>query len=363
MSTAAGGPEDFLALADSFGVDPSAEPFLVPLLRQFFYTPLPPGWQRLSTLDGEHEGFLHGPSGERLTSHPARAFFERRLEDARRHQREAAPAEIGSSESWVELYGPTGESRFHDLCSGASRSSPAPHATTHPTGFDRDLPGHESPQASPVRGREWSQRESSAKFLGLAERWPWVSGSELPPENLVFRGWFQEASGARGELVRRELTLEYNCCRGEFVVQLSGSDKEYVLSHIPGKYGAVTELDLHVGAVLQLLGKPTELKQANLETSTWIQREASRLDKLEEGLLRSVRKYGVHSTHAAGGAQAAKVVFRSLPNPAGADLRQRHTDVERLYRVLQEIRPSDAETWRRKVSQRPRTTVRIQHRD
>jgi len=351
--TSAASREDFIALAASFGVDPTSEPFLIPLLRQFCYTPLPPGWRRLTTPQGEHEEYVHSPSGDRCTSHPARAYFEKRLQDERtRHHHEEA-----REGAWVELYGLNGESSFHDLSSGATRQTPAPQAMVTEEADPEmcsEEPGASTPWDRPSSHEEGKRKEWLTTYM--AERWPWMRGSAHPPNTMVFRGWFQEAAGAKGKLVRRELTLEFHWQRGEFVVQLSGSDKEYVLSHLPGKHGLVTELDLHVGAVIQLLGKPIELKQANLETTEWIRCEASRLDKLEEGLIRIARKYGVHSTlngkseGVRGGASSSSFTFRALPNPASIDLRQRHIHVEQLYLMLFELRPKQAEAWRAKAA-------------
>ena len=153
----------------------------------------------------------------------------------------------------------------------------------------------------------------------------------------------------KGALVRRELTLEYRCSTGDLVVQVSGSDKEFVASHLQGKYGPVEELDLFVGAVLEVFGKPTELKQASLETASWIQAEGRRLDKLKQDLTQMLRKYGVHADVATDRSSTSSP-FRTLPNPASARLRERHMELERLYSVLVELRPKDAAAWRRRVS-------------
>eukprot|EP00967_Tisochrysis_lutea_P133962 scaffold235918_cov35-Tisochrysis_lutea.AAC.2 len=78
--------------------------------------------------------------------------------------------------------------------------------------------------------------------------------------------------------------------------------------------------DLHVGAKLNILGKPTTLLQANLETGQWLDYQAAKLTTISNALEEQLLKY--ESAH-----QIPKqlrthtIIGRGKPPPGSADLR------------------------------------------
>ena len=56
---------------------------------------------------------------------------------------------------------------------------------------------------------------------------------------------------------------------------------------------SLTFLDFHVGAVLNIMGRSTTLKQASLETQRWYDIEYKRLSKIRDKLKAEVKKYDV----------------------------------------------------------------------
>lgn len=101
-------------------------------------------------------------------------------------------------------------------------------------------------------------------------------------ETLQFFSWWQEGTG-RG-MVRRSVEVRYLLRTREFQargsrcmcslarptrwrawctqVLIEGDDKMYTISHILGREGRPLEaLDLHIGARIDVLGRPTTLMQ------------------------------------------------------------------------------------------------------
>ena len=182
-----------------------------------------------------------------------------------------------------------------------------------------------------------------------AAREPWLEGALPPPNPMLFRAWFEEGTAGRTSSVRRDVILEHFPQTGEFSVQVHGSNKRYVVPVILSKKGLpLTHLDLFVGAVVDVLGRPTTLRQAaNVSTSSWIEGEAKRLAVLTETLSAELRKYGVN---ARGSSTAPKqhvdrrgvILNQSL---AGTHLRLAQEQLEHLFYTLDDLRPKAAQAW------------------
>ena len=191
---------------------------------------------------------------------------------------------------------------------------------------------------------------------------PWEAGAHPPPPRLQFRAWFQECSSIRTSLIRRELTITYSVADGQFHVKISGTDKEYSVSHIMGKGQApLTHLDLHTGAVINVLGKPTTLMQADLVTSEWIDAETRRLRALAEKIGAEMRKYGLNPPGSStSGIPSSAVTFRAYKNPAHGDLRRLGGELQALYRELEDVRPQAARAFAKKASVRSKRSPAAQ---
>ncbi|KAJ1446565.1 hypothetical protein M885DRAFT_545965 [Pelagophyceae sp. CCMP2097] len=162
------------------------------------------------------------------------------------------------------------------------------------------------------------------------------------PPLLVFTSWWQESD--KGKSVRRDAELSFDQDGGCSIFLDRDRSKVYRLSHVVGKYGPVEAVDLFVGARLHVLGRDLTLRQANLETVTWLAAEAARLDAIEAGLLFELAKYGdnVRSLPSGkrvcgfdGGRQRPDQ-FREKQN--GASLRNKVRDIEFLQGRIREVR-------------------------
>ena len=324
--------DDVLSLASTFGVNLQEEPHLLPLVRQFLYTPLPPGWK---VVKGAYVDELRGGSSQ---EHPARSYFVRAINEARQKAGDVVSPKsqrtkvrsLGSpskddrdkQEMWIDLYDDDGNLYYEDLLSGA-RTLEAPSFTQLPPAI--------------------AESGMVASMADLPQA-PWEVGASPPPPRLQFRAWFQECSSIRTSLIRRELTITYVVAEGTFHVKISGTDKEYTVSHIMGKLQTpLTHLDLHTGAVIDVLGKATTLMQADLVTSEWIDGETKRLTSLAEKVSAEMRKYGLNPPGSStSGLPSSAVAFRTYKNPAHGDIRQLMRELEALYAQLQEMRPQAA---------------------
>ena len=95
--------------------------------------------------------------------------------------------------------------------------------------------------------------------------------------------------------------------------------------------------DLHVGARLNVLGRPTTLMQANLLTQKWLEYHADRLTRVKLALGEQLRKYETHELPAAFGAAKRRAV-------GSTDLRLLLNQIDGLQLRLGQYRPTLAAT-------------------
>jgi hypothetical protein len=172
-----------------------------------------------------------------------------------------------------------------------------------------------------------------------------MGGASPPPPVLLFRAWFNEEGSSRSSLIRRELALEVHTTTGTFKVRLQGTENEYTLSSLTDrKTGRPLDfLDLHVGAVVSIMGKMTTLAQADLVTSEWIAGEAKHIQSLVAKISDELRKYGLNPSGSS--VVATPAVFRQKTHPAQPCLRRELAELEKLYVSLNDIRPKAAQAW------------------
>jgi len=186
--------------------------------------------------------------------------------------------------------------------------------------------------------------DAPAQLPAMPSRPAWLEGAAPPPPRLLFRAWFQEEGSTRSSLIRRELALEVHTKTGAFKVRVQGTENEYSLSALFDRQGrALDFLDLHVGAVVDIMGKPTTLGQADLVTSEWIDAEAKFIRSLVDRICGEIRKYGLNPPGSS--VVATPFAFRNKSNPAQPCLRQNLVELEKLYVTLEETRPRAAQAW------------------
>lgn len=174
----------------------------------------------------------------------------------------------------------------------------------------------------------------------------WLDKITSPPPLLEFRAWFNESSTTRSTIIRREVKVEYDARECQFTISIQGCDHIYKVNQIldrTNRQHALNHLDLHVGAVIDILGKSTTLKQANLVTSQWIENEAKHLERLITSISSEMRKYGLKAL--GDSVVASPIVLRKSINPAAHNLRDLLNKIESFYMQLEKVRPQIALEW------------------
>lgn len=106
------------------------------------------------------------------------------------------------------------------------------------------------------------------------------------PEAMEFEAWWTERGG-----LKRYMTIVFLPAVGQFHVQCDDSKMPLTVA-INNKRGEPLEAwDLHVGAVVDILGRQTTLMAASLATIHWLDENARRLWKIKEALERRANKF------------------------------------------------------------------------
>lgn len=156
---------------------------------------------------------------------------------------------------------------------------------------------------------------------------------------LEFSTWWQEAAG--GALRSRAATISFDRETGNFQMEVAGADKMYTFSHLTDRAGRhVGQWDLHVGARLNVAGRPTTLMSATHGTIAWIAAHHRRLTQLQGRLRAELAKYDGQAAMGKG-APAATQAFD--PRAGKCNLRVALLEVETLRAALAEYRPRLAE--------------------
>jgi len=272
-------------LSEAFGVDLKQEPYLQPLASQL--NVLPPGWS--VSPSGEYTD----ANGTHHEAHPGKAYFDKVRATRLASKSSDQPATVANSTT----------SYFPPIQSSAVVSNSA----------------------------------------SMSE--PWMAGHVPPPERVHFKCWFHESGSTRSPFLKREVVLEHAPLTGEFSVKIKGTENLYVLSHINDlKTGRpLTYLDLHVGAVVDILGKRMTLRQANLATSTWLEKETLFLESQIKSISSDLRRYGVRTPTCS--TAATPHVMRRSEKRKETKLRALMVELSNLYSSLDDLRPKAASEW------------------
>ena len=145
-----------------------------------------------------------------------------------------------------------------------------------------------------VRGESYGLLSDPTVRGGGADR----SRREVPAELVFFSWWNEEVplppefvSSGMGMGVRRQMELRFRT--RDNVFQLLTDDARvpiaFRVEHADGSPLQATEL--HVGARIDVLGRPTTLQRANARTIAWIDVEAKRLLRYREALCDELSKF------------------------------------------------------------------------
>ena len=202
------------------------------------------------------------------------------------------------------------------------------------------------------------RREEKLSVTGLLRDPKPGGGRPAPPitmpDPLVFYSWWNEevatppefTPSGQGMGVRRQVRLHFLPRNGTF--QLFTDDVNAALTlaieHSDGTAMQATEL--HVGAKLDVLGRPMTLRSASAKTIAWIDSEAKRLVKRREGLCNQISKFAdVHKAITQCGFTQLYLNRQMTPGeacvpPSGgkADLHRLHAEIRALEGLLMRYR-------------------------
>ena len=91
---------------------------------------------------------------------------------------------------------------------------------------------------------------------------------------------------------RKEIEIIFDTHSNELRIKTINS-KDAAAEYRCDNVDDLTFWDMHVGAVLNIMGRPTTLMQAALETQRWYDIEFKRLTKIREKLRAEVKKYDI----------------------------------------------------------------------
>lgn len=125
-----------------------------------------------------------------------------------------------------------------------------------------------------------------------------------------------------------------------------GKDTQIMSMHLPrSRSGSREHLscwDLHVGARLNILGRPTTLMQADLQTGQWLDYHSTKLATIAHAYEEQLRKYESDRVIAKLSSKGPRAAGGERPVPGSVDLRRLLDHVQILHERLSRYRPSVA---------------------
>lgn len=161
-------------------------------------------------------------------------------------------------------------------------------------------------------------------------------------EILCFHCWWKETS-LLGETRQCRLRLYFSIPTRHFQVVLEDSPNVFTISHIAHSVTGIplSVWDLHEGARLTVLGRPTTLRQASLLTRQWLDVHERRLRPVMESLQKELAKYELRSHGRSAAAPVSGRILCADPHRSrsGVSLRQLLDDIAMLQSKLATYRP------------------------
>ena len=170
------------------------------------------------------------------------------------------------------------------------------------------------------------------------------------PDPLVFYSWWNEevatplefTPSGQGMGLRRQVRLHFLPRSGTFQLFTDDASAALTLAIEHSDGTPMQAIELHVGAKLDVLGRPMTLRSASAKTIAWIDSEAKRLVKRREGLCAQISKFAdVHKAIAQCGFTQLYLNRQMTPGevcvpPTGgkADLARLHAEISALEGLL-----------------------------
>jgi hypothetical protein len=296
------------AIARSLAIDPVNDADLLWIARELMESPPPPFWVKVNLHDGL--AYQNMRTGMTSDTHPALPYFQKLAEKEKQRLRNAYNfrEEMHSGGTWIRL-GNASERYFYN--------------------FQEDHRIEEKSQLPP------NSRVTEA--LPLLVQPHQVNGigktgnkaGDPIIRTLTFYTWWKE--GTSDGMKRYTTKIQFDLMTQNFIVSFEDSHDAVTLSQVVGRYGPLTQWDLHVTGVINLLGRKTTLKQCDACTLRWLEYRARRLVNLRTAFKDELAKYDKTI-------KKKEYIFPSFRKDGRTDLAPIIRHIEELYARLSKYR-------------------------
>ncbi|KAG3204640.1 hypothetical protein PC128_g1778 [Phytophthora cactorum] len=306
-----------------FDVDLGREPYLLPLIKQAATTPKPPKRQYDDDCNG----------GERYFLDQIKLLRHRHQQQVDRHKQE------NETSAWM---------RFEELASPEAGNSSTKTSNAYYYDFVTKsrqdmhplvpLLDDNGDDADPMTRAADPQEFEHAATLHKQTSMKNITELEI----LCFHCWWKETS-LQGETRQCCLRLYFSIPTRHFQVVLEDSPNVFTISHVAHAVTGVplSVWDLHEGARISVLGRPTTLRQASLLTRQWLEIHERRIRPVMEQLQKELAKYELRSHGRSAAAPASGRILCADPHRSrsGVSLRQLLDEIALLQTRLATYRP------------------------
>ena len=282
-----------------------AEWHLLSVAREAVVAPVLPPWREL--VDDSGTAYFYNQATKQSTRrHPLDAKFLALVKRRREQFLASSPPADASRRLWMRFEREGGGSYWYNFASGAEDED---EGADHSAEAVEPLPVALVPQYDPTE----------------------LAGGPTDLDVLTFNSWWYDGGK------KHSVTVAFNIADQTFSLRLD-NDRDVTLhglSSVTAKHGMPVQCwDLHVGAKLNILGKPTTLLQADGATVAWLEHHASRLAREKEALVAALRKYQTRAL------PPAVTFAKGARQPGGTSLRSLLDQIAKLRAAVAVYRPS-----------------------
>ncbi|POM74516.1 Hypothetical protein PHPALM_8515 [Phytophthora palmivora] len=316
-------PDDLYSQACHFDVDLSREPYLLPLMKQAATIPKPPKRQH----DGDNSGEHYFLDQIKILRHT-----HQQQQESQKQQNETS--------AWMT---------FEELVEAGNRTQ---KSRTYYYDFATKVRQDKHPLVPLLDDSEWATTDNADPMTRAADPREFEHATTLHKQTsmkdiadleiLCFHCWWKETS-LLGETRQCRLRLYFSIPTRHFQVVLEDSPNVFTISHIAHAVtgNPLSVWDLHEGARLTILGRPTTLRQASLLTRQWLGVHERRLRPVMEQFKTELSKYELRSHGRSAVAPASGRIICADPHRSrsGVSLRQLLDEIALLQTKLATYRP------------------------
>ena len=133
------------------------------------------------------------------------------------------------------------------------------------------------------------------------------------------------------------LTIRYYSETGQTLVKFDGIVGEWLFSQLKGPYGSIEQLDLFIGAKVNVFGRHLSISAASAEAINWIERAKKRLEKQQRAYQEKIISVGKNPVVAVKTPGPVRHITRGVRPPGTCDLRRLALENARLGEQIADI--------------------------